>query len=183
MPPRALAGLALGCLFLLSACGSPPADPATVRPDATAADTAFVRGMLAYHQHNLAVLALADTRATDREVKMIAERTAGLQRLQQSTMTTLLIGWAQPTHVPATEPDTHATELSDLSGIAFDRGLLVAMISHNEDAVAVARNALGGDLSERARGIAASVDSGMSAENAALHRILTRLSPAVSAPR
>lgn len=180
---RALAGLALGYLFLLSACGSPVNAPTSASPDGSVADAAFVRSMIAYHQHNLDVLALADTRAADGEVKAFAARTAGLQRVQQSTMTTLLAGWAQPTHIPATEPDTHAADLAGLSGVAFDRGLLQAMISHNDVAATAAGQALAGDLSERAQGIAASVRTGMSAENAALRRILTRLASATPSPR
>jgi uncharacterized protein (DUF305 family) len=130
--------------------------------------------MIAYHEHNLAVLDLAQARAADAEVKDLALRTAGLQRLQRTTMITLLVGWAQPTSVPETG-DSHVTQLAALDGSAFDRELVTAMINHDEQAVQVARQALAGPLTGRTRTIAGSVDTGLSVEIANLRTLLTRL--------
>jgi uncharacterized protein (DUF305 family) len=173
----------LGTLLLLTACAGPdPAPHAGPSGDVSAADAAFVRGMLAYHRHNLAVLELAASRAADREVKTVAAQTASLQRLQQTTMVTLLVGRTQLTTIPDAEPDTHVTQLSTLAGAAFDRGLIATLISHNEYAVSVARKALTAPVSDRTREVATSVDAGLSAENAALRQILTRLEASTGAP-
>jgi len=170
-----MAGLLLGTL-LLSACSpTDPAPTATPTGGDAVADAAFVRTMIAYHRHNLAVLDLAATRAADSEVKTVCAQTASLQRLQQTTMVTLLVGWRQPTSVPDPEPDTHVTQLSALAGTAFDRDLIATLINHNEYAIGAARKALASRLGDQTRNIAASVDSGLTTENTALRQILTRL--------
>ncbi|MCP2329263.1 uncharacterized protein (DUF305 family) [Hamadaea flava] len=174
MHTRTPAGLLLGVLFLLSACAPATGDAPPSAPEPKSADAAFVRAMVAYHDHNLAVLALADARVSDVEVKTIAAQTADLQRLQRTTMVTLLAGWAQPTEVPATA-DSHPAELADLRAAAFDRALVAALVTHNDTAVRYARSALAQDLSDKIRGVAVSVDRGLSAENAALRALLTRL--------
>lgn len=175
---RVLPGLALGALLLMSGCSTPDraseSVPAAASP--AVADAAFVRMMLAFHQHSLPVLALADTRAADSQVKELAARAAQLQRLQQATMTTLLAGWAQPTAVADT-PDAHLGELAALTGSSFDRALIQTMIIHNDQAVDAARQALTQPLSDKTRSIATAVDRGLSAENAALRSQQARLAP------
>lgn len=169
-----LAGLTFGVLVLTAGCTAPrPATSQTGSP-VPASDAAFVQEMVAYHDHSLAVLALADTRAVDPQVKAVAVRTAALQRLQRTTMVTLLIGWAQPTTLPA-RLDEHQTLLTGLSGDAFDQGLLTAMIAHNDTAVGEARAALSGPLSPTTRAIATSVDTGLTADNTALQQLLAGL--------
>jgi len=182
VPPRIFAGFTLAMLLAVSACASEPDAAASPSDDAElAADTSFVRSMIAYHEHDLAVLELAQARAADAEVKDLAVRTAGLQRLQRTTMITLLVGWAQPASVPEAA-DSHLTQLTALAGSAFDRELVSTMINHDERAVHVARQALAGPLTDRTRTIAGSVDTGLSAEIAKLRQLLTRLDQSTGGP-
>lgn len=174
MSSRLIAGLMLGTSVVLSACAASDPDPptATFAPNP---DTVFVQSMVAYHDHNLIILTLADAQADDAEVRTLAAQTAGLQRLQRTTMVTLLAGWSQPTTAPTSADDDHLTILEKLRGAAFDRALVATMISHNDDAIRFARQALTAPLPPQTHVIAVSVDTGLSAENAALRLLLSRL--------
>jgi len=170
----------LPAVVALVACApqtSPQTPPVSPAAEVNAADVAFVHEMLAYHRHAITTVTLAGTRATDPQVKALAAQTAAIQRLQQATMTTLLIGWAQPTTPPMDrrDEDEHVKALSATVGTAFDHTLLTAMIVHNQAAIQAARDALARDLSGQVRGIATSAATGLSAEVDRLQAILDRL--------
>jgi uncharacterized protein (DUF305 family) len=146
----AVAGTVLLAGLALSACGStgdhgsmPGMGGASAAPTGSAtatfndADVAFATHMIPHHQQAVAMAAIADSRATDAEVKKLSTQIKAAQDPEIATMTAWLRAWGQP--APAASADGmdmgHDTmpgimsndamkKLEALSGADFDKEFL-----------------------------------------------------------
>ena len=144
-----------------SAAAAPPVSPAATVAGTSgaprrhsAADTRFIQLMVAHHAQALAMTGLVPTRASRRDVKLLAERIAVSQRDELA----LMRRWLQERGEPVPELDTphrqhdaggHAgampgmltseelARLTAANGAEFDRLFLEYMIRHHEGALAM----------------------------------------------
>lgn len=118
------------------------------RPPHTAADVAFMQGMIPHHQQALAMTALVTDRTENREVRLVALRIA----LSQQDEINLMKGWLRKRAEPVPGEGEHGAHvahglmpgmltpeematLTAASGADFDRHFLSFMIRHHEGAV------------------------------------------------
>ncbi|MEV1289947.1 DUF305 domain-containing protein [Micromonospora sp. NPDC049679] len=110
------------------------------------ADIAFLQGMIPHHRQAVEMAALAESRARNADVKMLAEQIKLVQAAEITQLNAWLTEWNAPVPSPAAavhgQHDTvpgMATEqkLADLEnaeGAEFDRAFLEMMIGHHEGA-------------------------------------------------
>jgi len=118
------------------------------RPPHTAADVAFMQGMIPHHQQALEMTALVADRTQNRDVRLVALRIA----LSQQDEINLMKSWLRQRNEPVPGEGEHgahvghglmpgmltAEELATLAaarGAEFDRHFLIFMIKHHEGAV------------------------------------------------
>jgi uncharacterized protein (DUF305 family) len=118
------------------------------QPPHTAADVAFMQGMIPHHQQALEMTALVADRTTDREVRLVALRIA----LSQQDEINLMQAWLRQRNEPVPAAGEHAghglhtlmpgmltpEEMATLAAgraAEFDRHFLTFMIKHHEGAV------------------------------------------------
>ena len=118
------------------------------KPPYTAADVAFMQGMIPHHRQALAMTALVTERTEHREVRLVALRIA----LSQQDEINLMMGWLRRRSEPVPGEGEHGAhvghglmpgmltteELAALAaarGPEFDRRFLTFMIKHHEGAV------------------------------------------------
>jgi uncharacterized protein (DUF305 family) len=125
-----------------------PAPPAQPAHDHTAADVAFMAGMIPHHAQALDMTALVEARTQHRGIRLLAERIEVSQRDEIAWMQNWLRTRGQ--QVPETggahahmghhlmpgmlSPEQMA-DLAAASGTAFDRKFLTYMIQHHEGAL------------------------------------------------
>jgi uncharacterized protein (DUF305 family) len=154
--------LALAMLTVATGCvapASPPADPAPpttvaapVRRGYTAADVAFMQGMIAHHGQALAMTAMIPSRTQNRDFLLMAERI----NVSQASEIALMKKWlaARGEAVPEDDAHEHAVmghgdmmpgmlnaaqldALSSSAGVGFEKLFLLSMIRHHEGAIAM----------------------------------------------
>lgn len=149
-----------------STSGAPAATPAQ-SPEATtvithsdpaphnADDTMFAQMMLVHHQGAVNMSRLAAERAQNPQVKKLAAQIEEAQGPEIERMTQWLQAWDEPVesgdHAHMHDDSmlmngkTHEqvmTELGGLTGTAFDKAFLEAMIPHHEGAVTMSQDVL-----------------------------------------
>lgn len=185
--------LALG----LAACGSN--DPSTVEPAAAAAsgevsashndaDIAFITDMTPHHIGALAMAELAPTRAQNDDVKALAARIVAAQDPELDRMQQLAKAWGVTLdrtegmggmHGGGTAmggmsmSDTDA--LKPLSGAAFDKAFLTAMIGHHQGALPMAQADLDKGENPQAKELATSIIAAQTAEIAEMQDLLGKV--------
>jgi uncharacterized protein (DUF305 family) len=120
-------------------------------PAATAADIAFMQGMIRHHAQALEMVALLETRTSRADLKLLAKRID----ISQADEIRMMKTWLADRGVP--EPADHAhsatmmpgmlsadqmTALSNARGPAFDRLFLTGMIQHHQGALAMVEDLL-----------------------------------------
>ena len=206
MNARRIEGLAILLLALADAgCRSAaPATPRTVQPGApgeaskvvsaqpaaglkhTAADTAFMQGMIGHHAQALEMVELLKTRTSSQEMKMLALRIEVSQKDEIKMMQTWLRSHSE------TVPDEHAMHMHDAKlmpgmltpeqmaqltaakGMEFDRLFLEFMIQHHEGALVMVKNLMaspGAGQESNIFAFASDVEADQSAEITRMRRM------------
>jgi uncharacterized protein (DUF305 family) len=192
---------------LLSGCGSNDSgahnsssmpgmgNGASVAPSGSAAatfanaDVTFAQQMVPHHQQAVAMAALADTRATDPDVKKLAEQIKAAQQPEITTMTGWLTAWGQPAPtasmdhgmdmsggaMPGMMSVADMKKLTAASGKDFDKEFLTMMIAHHEGAVTMAKDEVANGKNPDATALAQQVITSQQAEIATMKSILARL--------
>jgi uncharacterized protein (DUF305 family) len=200
-----VAGTALLAAVLLTGCGgtdhdgtdhdgsgggAQPAGSASVPAGATfnTADVRFATDMIPHHQQAIEMARIAETRASNAQVKDLATRIKKAQDPEIATMSGWLRQWGQP--VPSTTPGMghggHAgmpgmmteQEMKDLmaaSGTGFDRMFLQMMIRHHQGAIEMANTEQQQGQDPQAKQLAAKIASDQAAEIKEMQDLLTKL--------
>jgi uncharacterized protein (DUF305 family) len=132
--------------------GSQPTASASVPAGATfnAGDVTFAKGMVPHHQQAIEMARVAETRASNAQVKDLAARIRTAQDPEIATMSGWLRQWGQsvPTSapgmghggsgMPGMMTDQEMKDLMAASGTSFDRMFLQMMIRHHQGAIEMA---------------------------------------------
>ncbi|MBA3489833.1 MAG: DUF305 domain-containing protein [Longispora sp.] len=198
---RALLVSALATTALvLAACGNDgtggmhhgDATPSATATASTAAfnnaDVHFAQMMIPHHQQAVEMATLAETRATDPEIKQLAGAIKGAQDPEIVLMTGWLSNWGQPTMAPSGHnmpgmgtsmpgmlSDEEMTKLKAASGTNFDRLFAPGMIAHHKGAITMAKDEQAQGASAEAKALAVTIEKTQAAEVATLQKILDRL--------
>ncbi len=178
------------CALLLSACGGAASTAAPERtgpsPVAVAgidaqhdkADIAFVTDMAPHHEGALAMATLADTRASNPQVKALAAQIKGAQAPEIATMAAMSRAWGVPAggggHMAMSMHDD-AAALTPLTGAVFDREFLARMTVHHSSAVEMAQRELAGGSNPQAKKMAGDIVRSQTAEIARMRTLLQSL--------
>lgn len=157
-PQRSLALTALGAFLLLS---SPLASAAgqhaghhpaiTVPPGATytAADVAFMQGMIAHHAQAIHMSRMAEKRGANPRVLRLAVKIDQSQIAEIRLMQQWLLHYGQSAPdtsswrtmtMPGMLTEQQLAELEATTGTAFDRAFLLLMIQHHEGALQMVKD-------------------------------------------
>lgn len=152
----AAAALALG--LGLAACAGSSGTTDTPAPAASAdatvhgdADTQFAQMMIVHHEGAIEMAGLAVERASDPEVRALAERIEAAQAPEIERMSGWLDAWGEDAtpldhggmdhggmEMDGMDQAGAMAALEDLEGAAFDQRFLELMIAHHEGAVVMA---------------------------------------------
>ncbi|MEH1015309.1 DUF305 domain-containing protein [Micromonospora sp. CPCC 206060] len=212
----ALAGTALAAAVALAGCGSDdpmhgtgdghgtPAGASTAdTPTGTARfngpDVMFAQMMIPHHQQAVEMSTLAETRATDPEVKQLAAQIKAAQQPEIDKMTGWLTAWGRPTAMPGMSggptampgmsggpgmhhggmpgmmTDAEMAELAAASGTDFDRRFLTMMVAHHKGALTMARDEISSGENTEAKALAQTIITSQQAEIDTMNKILARL--------
>ena len=181
----------LGVALVLAGCGGEAKDH-------NAQDVTFAQDMIPHHKQAVEMAELAETRASDPQVKAIAAQIKGAQGPEITTMTGWLTSWGEPVMasgggggmaghsmggsksgadmggmgmMSADEMQT----LGAASGTAFDRQFLTMMTAHHNGAIDMAKVQLDKGRFEPAKQLATSIRDSQQTEVAEMQRILGAL--------
>lgn len=145
--------MAVVLLSMLTGCGigSTGTPPATNSVQYNDADVMFVQMMVKHYAPAAEMLRMAQSKATNNEIKMLASAVAVTQDDERKTMLGWLTEWQQPETSDA-HPDAHAAHgglpgtgeaeiaaLTKATGAEFDRTFLNLFTAHQHQAVELAR--------------------------------------------
>ncbi|UUN25672.1 DUF305 domain-containing protein [Streptomyces sp. FIT100] len=210
----AVAGAVAAGTLLIAACGDNGAGSPAASPEAGAsaapaagfndADVAFAQGMIPHHRQALEMAELADSRASDREIKALAGRIEKAQDPEITTLRSWLTSWGKP-ESPASDHGTgHGSghddgatpgpasgnasgtasgmmsghdmdALMSAKGADFDRKFARMMIDHHNGAIAMAEDEQKHGRNAAAKELAGDVVENQSAEVDQMRDILSRL--------
>ena len=197
-----LSGAALLAGAVLSACGSSDhgsmpgmgnAGGSVASSSASAAaddaDVRFAQHMIPHHQQAVAMAGLAETRASDAEVKKLAGQIKAAQDPEIATMTGWLTAWGKPMTMPSTEhgmdmgdasmpgmmSDAEMSALSQATGKEFDKEFLHMMITHHQGAITMAQEEVADGTKPEVIALAKQIITAQEAEIATMKEMLARL--------
>ncbi|MEQ4725593.1 DUF305 domain-containing protein [Nonomuraea sp. B19D2] len=193
-------------LALLSACGgtdsasmgghdmstmsssAPAATAASAQPSATFndADVMFAQMMIPHHQQAVEMAELADTRASDKEIKDLAAKIKAAQDPEIQTMQGWLTAWGKPMPSGGTDhgmghdmlgmmSEEDMKKLADAKGAAFDKQFAQLMIAHHNGAIEMARTEQSQGSNPEAKDLAKTIEAAQQAEVEQMRKILKRL--------
>jgi len=149
------------------------------------ADITFSQGMIPHHQQAVQMADLAETRATNPEVKALAATIKAAQAPEIEEMTNWLTDWgaappSMPGHdmggdtptMPGMMTEQDMTSLETATGAAFDRMFLQMMIEHHQGAVQMAATEQQQGQNPGAKALAAQIQTSQSAEIAQMQTLL-----------
>ncbi|MFF4351003.1 DUF305 domain-containing protein [Streptomyces sp. NPDC001530] len=149
------------------------------------ADVTFAQMMIPHHQQAVEMAQLADSRASDAEIKDLAGTIEKAQDPEITTMTGWLKSWGRPTttdSMPGMDmggggmmSDKDMKELKAMKGTEFDKMFAQMMIDHHNGAISMARNEQKAGKDTDAKKMAAGIVTGQSAEVEQFQSILDRL--------
>lgn len=165
-----------------------PGQPTTSASSGAAfvdADVMFVQMMIPHHQQAVDMAALAETRASDPELKLLAAKIKAAQDPEITTMTAWLTAWGQPSAaagghlghggMPGVMSAEEMTQLAAAKGVDFDRMFARMMIAHHAGAIQMASDEEANGVNRNAKALAAQIMKTQYAEIEALQKILDRL--------
>ncbi|WP_446218091.1 DUF305 domain-containing protein [Micromonospora sp. IBHARD004] len=155
------------------------------------ADVMFARMMIPHHEQAVRMAELADSRATDPEVKKLAGQIKAAQAPEIATMTGWLAAWGVPapsasaghgTSMPGMDhgmpgmiSEADLAKLAAASGVDFDRQFLTMMIAHHEGAVTMAQEEIASGANPEAKALAQRIVTAQRGEIDTMNKILDRL--------
>ncbi|GAA0793379.1 DUF305 domain-containing protein [Spirilliplanes yamanashiensis] len=178
-----MAGMGHGSGATTGAAPSAPASGAA----SNNADVQFAQMMIVHHQQALEMAAMAETRASDAELKKIATDIKNAQEPEIQKMTGWLTAWGQPTAaagghnmpgmtgMPGEMSEEDMAKLEAAKGVEFDREFARMMIAHHNGAIEMARTEESQGGNAEAKALATEIATAQTAEVATLQKILDRL--------
>ncbi|GAT71000.1 copper resistance protein [Planomonospora sphaerica] len=188
-----------GVLMLLTACGgvddtatgptgATTAAPATSAPQQSAtfndADVTFAQNMIPHHQQAVEMAEMAESRASDPEVKELAAKIKSAQDPEITTLTTWLAQWGKPVTPEAGHgghdmsgmmDEEDMNKLMAAKGTGFDRMFCETMIDHHEGAIEMAKTEQAQGANPDAKEMAKTIETAQQAEIEQMNEILARL--------
>lgn len=172
--------------------GGAPSAGASVQPGAQhdQADIAFAQSMIVHHQQALEMAGIAETKASNPEIKALASKIEQAQGPEIAQMTQWLTTWgAAAASMPAGESHggagDHGSEtmpgmmtseemarFNAAAGPEFDRLFLDMMIRHHEGAIEMARTEQQQGLNPAAKALAATIEKDQAAEISQMRQLL-----------
>ena len=151
---------------------------------ANAADVEFAQMMIVHHQQAVEMATLAETRASDAEVKSLAAQIKGAQQPEIDKMTGWLTAWGKSTaapmghdmmSMPGLLSADDMKQLAAAQGTAFDKKFAQLMIAHHNGAIEMANSVLANGAEPQVKALAQAIVSAQTAEVAQLQKIVSRL--------
>lgn len=145
-------------------------------------DLMFLTMMIPHHEQAVAMSELAAERASDEQVKAIAQAIGGAQGKEISDMQTWLAQSGEQVssdhagHMTGMLSDEQLANLAALTGHDFDHEFLTLMVAHHEGAVAMAQDVLKAGTSAKVRALAGSIDEAQRAEIRQMKALIEELS-------
>jgi uncharacterized protein (DUF305 family) len=174
---RSAAALLAAGLLALAGCAAPadsPAPAAHTGRDFNDADVMFLQMMVPHHEQGLTIARLARDRSAREDVRVLAAAVETTQTDEVATMSGWLRDWDAPPTAPPNShhdhggmPDTTAREIATLrriSGAEFDHRFLNVMISHQDDAIQLARLETAAGTNPQAKALAEQIDRSRTAQ-------------------
>jgi uncharacterized protein (DUF305 family) len=165
--------------FVVSGC----APDTTLRGDPL--DVMFLQMMIPHHEQGVAMVALAEDRASSADLRMLAAAIESTQATEIGTMKSWLTSWGEPLTAP---PDSHAghggmrrtnpsevSRLQGLRGFEFDQRLLNVLIAHQDDAVQMARWQSGSGAHQEVKSLAERIERSRVAQIELMKRFLDQV--------
>jgi uncharacterized protein (DUF305 family) len=198
----AVATVAAGCGGTSQPGGQPGAQPTTTVSDTGSptgteehnqADVTFAQNMIPHHQQAVEMSELAESRASDPQVKNLAGKIKAAQAPEIEQMTTWLNDWGEPvpststaghgmhggTHraspsaeMPGMMTDQDMAALEQASGNEFEKMFLEMMIRHHQGAVQMADTEIDEGQNPGAKGLAEKIKADQNAEIAQMQNLL-----------
>ena len=195
------ATVTIGALTVLTACagagdttsalteatGAPGVLSATTaRPGASFgnADVGFAQTMIPHHRQAVEMAGLTGRRASDPEVRRIAQGIGAAQDPEIATMTGWLSAWGKPVtpggshaghDMPGMVTEADMAGLRKARGGKFDRMFLRLMIAHHRGAIEMAGTELAEGVNPEARRLAQTIKDTQRAEIRRMRELLDRL--------
>ncbi|MEO3743019.1 DUF305 domain-containing protein [Plantactinospora sp. B5E13] len=192
-----LTAAAIGAVTVTAACGGDghgsghtaeqPAT-ATSAPVSTAghnqADIAFAQGMVPHHQQAVQMAEMAESRASDPQVKSLASKIRTAQQPEIDQMTAWLREWGAATAsasagghgmhggMPGMMTDQDMAAMERANGDEFDRMFLEMMIRHHQGAVQMASTEAQQGQNPAARSLAEKIKADQTAEISQMQSLL-----------
>ncbi|MCC9705056.1 DUF305 domain-containing protein [Streptomyces sp. MNU76] len=151
------------------------------------ADVTFAQMMIPHHEQALDMAELADGRASDTELKDIAEQIEKAQDPEIKAMKGWLRSWGKPTTVESMPGMDHGSggdgmmsdadmqQLKGMKGTEFDKMFAEMMIQHHNGAITMAEDEQKDGKNDAAVKMAGDIVKGQTAEVEQLGDILDRL--------
>ncbi|MEU8142197.1 DUF305 domain-containing protein [Nonomuraea sp. NPDC052129] len=196
-------GIAAGALALLTACGggsehdmstmsssAPAASQASSAPTATEsssaafndADVMFAQMMIPHHQQAVEMAEMAETRASDKEVKELAAKIKAAQDPEIQTMQGWLKTWGKPApsggmghNMPGIMSEADMKKLEAAKGAAFDKQFVQLMTAHHNGAIEMARTEQSQGSNPEAKALAKTIETAQQTEVEQMQGLLKRL--------
>ncbi|GIH25801.1 lipoprotein [Acrocarpospora phusangensis] len=159
-----------------------PSSPATA--SINDADVLFVQMMIPHHQQAVEMAQLAQSRATDPEIKELADEIEETQEAEIETLRDWLKDWGKPLPtgdmermpgMPGMMSDEKMRALREAKGTDFDKQFTEMMIAHHKGAIQMAETEQAKGRNPDVKRFAMSVASSQQAQILQLQRILERL--------
>ena len=170
-----------------SAAGSITSSTAAVSSH-NGADVTFAQMMIAHHQQAIEMADLAADRASNPQVKDLADRIKAAQGPEMTTMTGWLDDWGASASMPGMDhgdmemggmPGSMSSadmdRLMGLSGSEFDRQFLTMMIGHHQGAIDMAETEQADGVNPDAVALAGQIVADQTAQISEMQTLLTQV--------
>lgn len=158
---------------------STSAAPAATSNDA---DVMFLQMMYPHHAQAVEMSKLVPTRSQNQQVKDLAAAIEKAQAPEMQQMTTLLAGFGKPApsatmshSMPGLMTPQQMTELTGLSGAAFDKMWLQMMVEHHQGAITMANDELKNGTNADAKAMAQAIVTAQQAEITTMNGMLANM--------
>jgi uncharacterized protein (DUF305 family) len=189
-----LAGAAGAAVVLMAGCGgddapdgggaNPPAAEATAAAF-NDADVTFAQQMIPHHQQVVDMATLAETKASNADLKKLAADMKAADSTMVAGLTTMLTTWGKPTtmeggmahgSMPGMTSEKDMDMLESTSGTEFDRMFIQMMITHHNGSMQLAVDQQSTGSNAEAKNMAGQMHETQTEQVAKLQEILDGLS-------
>ena len=146
------------------------------------ADVMFLQMMYPHHAQAVDMAKLVPTRSQNQQVKDLATAIEKAQAPEMQQMTTLLAGFGKPApsatmshSMPGLMTPQQMTELTGLSGAAFDKMWLQMMVEHHQGAITMADDELKNGTNADAKAMAQAIVTAQQAEITTMNGMLAKM--------